>query len=127
AARTPDAPALVEGDRTLSYAELNRRANRIAHRLIAAGVRPDERVAVCMRRSAAMVVGLLGILKAGAGYVPIDPGYPQARRAYLLEDCAPSAILSEAALCEADWLAAAGVPVLAADGADDDESAGEHD
>ena len=125
AARTPQAPALVEGDETLSYAELNRRANRIAHRLIAAGVRPDDRVAVCMRRSAAMIVGLLGILKAGAGYVPIDPGYPQARRAYLLADCAPSAILSEAALCEADWLAAAGVPVLAADGAGD--PADEHD
>ncbi|MFK3648785.1 amino acid adenylation domain-containing protein [Lysobacter enzymogenes] len=128
AARTPQAPALVEGDETLSYAELNRRANRIAHRLIAAGVRPDDRVAVCMRRSAAMIVGLLGILKAGAGYVPIDPGYPQARRAYLLADCAPSAILSEAALREADWLAAAGVPVLAADGADDSaDPVDEHD
>ena len=111
-ARAPDAIALIDNDGILTYAELNVRANRVAHRLIAHGVQSDDRVAICMERSAGMVVGILGILKAGAGYVPIDQGYPSERIAYLLEDSAPAAILTTAALRNAEWLAATGAPIL---------------
>ena len=83
-ARTPDAVAVVFEDRQLSYRELNAQANRLAHHLIALGVRPDDRVALCMQRSLEMVVGLLGILKAGVAYVPLDPSYPAERLAYML-------------------------------------------
>ncbi|MDF0607284.1 AMP-binding protein, partial [Neisseriaceae bacterium TC5R-5] len=72
-ARAPAAIALRYGDEELSYAELNRRANQLAHHLIALGIRPDDRVAICVERSLEMVVGLLGILKAGGAYVPLDP------------------------------------------------------
>ncbi|MCC7247122.1 MAG: amino acid adenylation domain-containing protein, partial [Lysobacter sp.] len=115
AKRTPNAPALMGEGVTLDYAELNRRANRIAHRLIAAGVRPDDRVAICMERSVEMVIGFLAILKAGAGYVPIDPTYPRERRAYLLADSAPAAILTTEALRDADWLVETGAPILVGD------------
>jgi len=98
AARQPDAPALVFEDRQLSYGELNRRANGIAHRLLALGVQPDDRVAICAERSLEMVIGLLGILKAGAAYVPFDPAYPAERLAWMLADCAPVAVLAQAAL-----------------------------
>ncbi|MBX8474274.1 amino acid adenylation domain-containing protein [Pseudomonas cichorii] len=83
-----------EGQR-LSYNELNRQANRLAHHLIGLGVRPDDRVAICVERSARMVVGLLGILKAGAAYVPLDPDYPEQRIAYMLQDSAPSVLVSQ--------------------------------
>ncbi|MBP6749572.1 MAG: amino acid adenylation domain-containing protein, partial [Xanthomonadaceae bacterium] len=115
AERTPNATALVGEGVTLDYAELNRRANRIAHRLIAIGVRPDDRVAICMERSIEMVIGFLAILKAGAGYVPIDPSYPRERRAYLLADSAPAAILTTEALRDADWLVETGAPILVGD------------
>ncbi|MFB8830313.1 amino acid adenylation domain-containing protein [Azotobacter sp. CWF10] len=81
----PDAPALVFGDEALSYAELNRRANRLAHRLIALGVAPETRVGICVERSVEMVVGLLAILKAGGAYVPLDPDHPDERLAYMVE------------------------------------------
>src|SRR5262249_40472517 len=73
AARTPDAVAVECGDRHLSYAELNTRANRLAHHLRTLGVGPDSRVALCVARSLDMVVGLLAVLKAGGAYVPLDP------------------------------------------------------
>ncbi|NHN76929.1 amino acid adenylation domain-containing protein [Azotobacter chroococcum] len=82
----PQALALVFDDQQLSYAELNRRANRLAHRLIALGVGPETRVGICVERSVEMIVGLLGILKAGGVYVPLDPEYPQERLAYMRED-----------------------------------------
>ncbi|NWB98760.1 amino acid adenylation domain-containing protein [Pseudomonas gingeri] len=93
AALTPDAVALVCAGQTLGYAELNARANRIAHRLIALGVRPDDTVGLCARRSPEMVIGLLGILKAGAAYVPLDPQYPAQRLAHMLADSAPRALV----------------------------------
>src|SRR6202521_5261513 len=96
-ARTPDAVAVVFEDRQLSYSELNAQANRLAHHLIALGIRPDDRVAICMERSLEMVVGLLGIMKAGGAYVPLDPSYPAQRLAYMLEDSAPVALLTQAA------------------------------
>ncbi|RSZ55127.1 amino acid adenylation domain-containing protein, partial [Massilia atriviolacea] len=97
-ALSPDAPALSCGADTLSYAELNRRANRLAHHLRALGVQADQRVAICVERSIDMIVGLLGILKAGAGYVPLDPAYPAERLAFMLGDCQPAAVLTQAAL-----------------------------
>ena len=75
--------ALVCGDERLTYRELNRRANQLAHHLQALGVGPETLVGICVDRTSAMVVGLLGILKAGGGYVPLDPDYPQERKALL--------------------------------------------
>ncbi len=94
--RTPETPALVYEDQVLSYADLNARANRLAHQLIELGVQPDTRVAICMERSPAMVVGLLAILKAGGAYVPLDPAYPSKRLAYILTDAAPAILLADA-------------------------------
>ncbi|XEN34659.1 non-ribosomal peptide synthetase component F (plasmid) [Ensifer sp. WSM1721] len=87
--RAPDAVALVHDDERLSYGELNARANRLAHHLIALGVRPDQPVAICLERSPAMVVGLLAILKAGGAYLPLDPAYPSQRLRQVLDDAAP--------------------------------------
>ncbi|QNI03770.1 non-ribosomal peptide synthase/polyketide synthase [Halomonas sp. SH5A2] len=83
---TPEATAVVFEDQSLSYAELNARANRLAHYLIGLGVKPETRVGIAMERSIEMVVVLLGILKAGGAYVPLDPDYPSDRLAYMVED-----------------------------------------
>ncbi|MBD2816801.1 AMP-binding protein, partial [Xenorhabdus sp. Flor] len=96
----PDATALVFEGQTLSYGELNCRANRLAHYLITLGVRPDDRVAICVERSPEMVIGLLAILKAGGAYVPLDPAYPAERLAYMLEDAAPVVVLAKTALID---------------------------
>ncbi|MBO2451313.1 amino acid adenylation domain-containing protein [Actinomadura barringtoniae] len=90
AARTPDDVALVCGEESLTYAELNGRANRLAHELIARGIGPEDRVALVLPRTPEIVVSLLGVLKAGAAYVPIDPEYPADRIAYMLDDCRPA-------------------------------------
>ncbi|PPB80358.1 non-ribosomal peptide synthetase, partial [Mycetohabitans endofungorum] len=95
--RTPEAPALVFEDQTFSYAQLNAQANRLAHQLIELGVKPDARVAICVQRSPALVVGLLAILKAGGAYVPLDPSYPSERLVHILADAAPSIVLADAA------------------------------
>ncbi|WP_139837549.1 non-ribosomal peptide synthetase, partial [Xenorhabdus beddingii] len=100
AAHQPAATALRFAGQTLSYGELNRRANRLAHHLIALGVRPDERVAICVERSPDMVVGLLAILKAGGAYVPLDPAYPTERLAYMLDDAAPVVLLTQTVLAD---------------------------
>jgi amino acid adenylation domain-containing protein len=97
-ATTPDAVAAVFAGESLSYRELNRKANRIAHRLLGLGVSPDDRVAICVERGLDMVAGLLGILKAGAAYVPLDPGYPNERLAYMLADSSPAALLTQSSL-----------------------------
>jgi len=96
-ARTPAAPAVVAADETLSYAELDRRANQLAHWLRRRGVRSEHRVAVALERSTSIVVALLGVLKAGAAYVPIDPGYPAERIAAMLGDSAAKLVLAETA------------------------------
>lgn len=96
-AHSPESTALVfEGER-LSYSELNARANRLAHRLIALDVRPDQRVAICVERSLAMVVGLMAILKAGGAYVPLDPENTGERLAFMLADAAPILVLADTA------------------------------
>ncbi|MBA1188073.1 amino acid adenylation domain-containing protein [Pseudomonas entomophila] len=95
AAQRPSAPALRQGDVCLSYAQLNQQANRLAHTLLAHGVCPEDRVAVCLGNTPNRVVGLLAVLKAGAGYVPVDPGYPAERVAYLLSDAAPRLVLTD--------------------------------
>src|SRR5579863_885116 len=94
-ARTPDATAVVLEEAWLSYGELNRRANQLAHYLREQGVKPDARVAICAERSFEMIVGLLGVLKAGGAYVPLDPAYPEERLRYMLEDSAPVAWLTQ--------------------------------
>ncbi|MCF2133805.1 MULTISPECIES: non-ribosomal peptide synthetase [Mycetohabitans] len=94
--RTPEAPALVFEAQTLSYAQLNAQANRLAHQLIELGVKPDTRVAICVQRSPALVVGVLAILKAGGAYVPFDPSYPGERLVHILTDAAPSIVLADA-------------------------------
>jgi len=93
-ARQPDAVALVFEGRALGYDALNRRANQLAQRLLAQGLRPDDRVALYLERGLEMVVGLLGVLKAGGAYVPLDPGYPAERLAWMLADSAPVALLT---------------------------------
>jgi amino acid adenylation domain-containing protein len=98
AARTPDHPAVTLGDRTLSYREVNERANQLAHFLRAEGVRPGVLVGICVDRNVELVVGLLGILKAGGTYVPIDPQYPRERRAFMLADSKSPLILTEQGL-----------------------------
>ena len=95
AARTPDAVAVVCGDESLTYHELNRRANQVAHYLQTLGVGPEVLVGLCVERSLAMVVGLLGILKAGAAYIPLDPTYPPERLACMLEDAQPPVVLTQ--------------------------------
>ncbi|MFE1229702.1 MupA/Atu3671 family FMN-dependent luciferase-like monooxygenase [Streptomyces sp. NPDC058745] len=92
-ARTPDATAVVHRGDSLDYAALDRRANRIAHRLRGLGVGRGSLVGVCLGRSLDMPAGLLGVLKAGAAFVPLDPDYPAARLAHVLGDAAPAAVL----------------------------------
>ncbi|HWW19888.1 MAG TPA: amino acid adenylation domain-containing protein, partial [Steroidobacteraceae bacterium] len=92
--RDAKAIAIVYENQTLSYAELNAQANQLAHRLRELGVIPDSRVGICIQRSPEMVIGLLAILKAGAAYVPLDPGYPSERLAFMLSDSAPLAVLT---------------------------------
>ncbi|MFF2045169.1 amino acid adenylation domain-containing protein [Kitasatospora sp. NPDC058170] len=112
-ARTPDAVALVHGDRELTYAELNTRANRLAHALVAAGVGPESLVALALPRSVESVVGALAVLKAGAAFLPLDAEYPLERTAHMLADARPAV-----ALTNDGWPlpeALDGVPVLRTD------------
>ncbi|HVH12672.1 MAG TPA: condensation domain-containing protein, partial [Longimicrobium sp.] len=96
AARTPDAPAVTHGDRTLSYAELDARADALARRLVARGGAAGSLVGLCVERSLDTVVGILGILKAGAAYLPLDPAYPDDRLAYMLEDSRAQLVVTSA-------------------------------
>lgn len=98
--RSPDAVAVRSPDRYLTYAQLSRRANRIAHALRAHGVRPDDRVALCAERSIDLVVGALAILKSGGAYVPLDPRYPTDRLSFMLADSAPAAVVGSKTLLE---------------------------
>jgi non-ribosomal peptide synthetase component F len=110
-----DLVAVMYENERISYAELNRRANQLAHYLLSLGVRPDDRVAICVERSIEMVVGLLGILKSGAAYVPLDPSYPTRRLAHMLKDSAPVALLTQAALQRHEALQSATLPMVVLD------------
>ena len=93
ARRTPQAPAVQYEDQLLTFEDLNQRANQLAHRLRKLGVGPEVRVGICVQRSFEMIVGLLGILKAGGIYVPLDPDHPQERLAYVLQDADVTVLL----------------------------------
>jgi amino acid adenylation domain-containing protein len=111
---TPEAVAVVFEGESLTYAELNRRANRLAHHLRALGVKPDARVAIAVERGPEMMVGLLGVLKAGGAYVPLDPAYPAERLRYTLTDSAPAVLLTQSALAER--FADLAIPTVTLDG-----------
>ncbi|MER5618330.1 amino acid adenylation domain-containing protein [Streptomyces sp. NPDC002215] len=117
AALTPDAVAVVCGTEELTYRELDERANQLAHRLRAEpGIGPDVPVGVCLERSPALVWTLLGILKAGAAYVPLDPEHPAERLAYLVEDSGAPLVVTDTAHA---GLLAEGLVLLAVDRASD--------
>jgi amino acid adenylation domain-containing protein len=97
-AKTPDAVALISGDRQMTYRELNARANQLARYLQKLGVGPDYLVGICVERSPEMVVGLLGILKAGGAYLPVDPSYPADRLAFMLQDSGIGILLTQESL-----------------------------
>ncbi|TSE14062.1 amino acid adenylation domain-containing protein, partial [Mesorhizobium intechi] len=115
--RDPTATALVFEDQTLTYGELNEQANRLAHRLIGLGVKPDDRVGLCVERSMVMVVGLLGVLKAGGAYVPLDSAYPRERLGWLVGDADPRLLLVDKPGRTALGEALIGREVIALDGA----------
>jgi amino acid adenylation domain-containing protein len=119
AARTPDAPVVEAADGVLTYAELNARANRLAHHLRGLGVGPDTRVALCLERGAALPVAMLAVLKAGGAYVSLDPAYPAERLRFMLADSAPAVVLTQARLAGelGDLFAGSGAPVLSLDAA----------
>ena len=117
AAERPEALALVSEGEQLSYGELNRRSNQLAHFLRELGVGPDVVVGLCVDRSVEMVVGLLGILKAGGAYLPLDPTYPQQRLAFMRSDASLSLLLTKEALLPA--LPAGSVQTLCLDSEQD--------
>ena len=114
AARTPQAVAVADGDKRLSYAELDAVANRLARLLAERGAGPETVVAVVLERSAELVIALLAVLKAGAAYLPVDPGYPAERIAFMLADAAPACVLTAGALAR-DLPSAGKMPVLVID------------
>ncbi|MDM9382031.1 amino acid adenylation domain-containing protein [Chlorogloeopsis sp. ULAP01] len=93
--RTPDAIAMVCKDEQITYRDLNKRANQLAHYLEKVGVQPEVRVGICVERSLQMIIGLLGILKAGGAYIPLDPSYPQERLAFMLQDAQAPILLTQ--------------------------------
>ncbi|KAA8764572.1 AMP-binding protein, partial [Pseudomonas aeruginosa] len=111
----PQAVALILDEQRLSYGELNARANRLAHCLIARGVGADVPVGLALERSLDMLVGLLAILKAGGAYLPLDPAAPEERLAHILDDSGVRLLLTQGHLLER-LPRQAGVEVLAIDG-----------
>ncbi|MFQ3684170.1 amino acid adenylation domain-containing protein [Roseiflexus sp.] len=105
AAALPDHPAVTFESATLGYAELNRYANQIAHTLQQRGVGPETLVGIAVERSIPMVAGILGVLKAGAAFLPLDPAYPPERLRFMIEDARPAAILTQAHLASSSWVA----------------------
>jgi amino acid adenylation domain-containing protein len=110
--KSPNTVAVVYEDNQLSYGELNRRANRLAHYLRELGVQPDTRVAICVDRSFEMIVAVLAVLKAGGAYVPLDPAYPVERLQFMLEDSGPLALLTQCHLKGLSSTLGATLPVL---------------
>ena len=113
AEQTPKATAISFGDETLTYGELNARANFWAHRLLEFGIAPDDCVGICVERSIEMIVAVLAVLKAGAAYVPLDPDYPQERLAFMIADARVPVLLTQTRL--ADTLPSSNARVLTLD------------
>ncbi|MER7285838.1 non-ribosomal peptide synthetase [Streptomyces lydicus] len=113
ARRTPDAVALIAGAERVSYAELDRRVRELAAALIEAGVRPGDRVGVCLPRTADLLVALVAAWRAGAAYLPLDPGYPEGRLRLMVEDARPAVVIGDAPA--AQILGATGVRLVAPD------------
>lgn len=122
---TPDAMAVVEAGSALTYRELEARSNRLAHHLRGLGVGPGVLVGVCLERSLELVVGLLGVLKAGGAYLPLDPGYPAARLGFMVRDSGAPVVLSvsrligrlpagiaDAVLLDSDWPGISALPAI---------------
>ncbi len=97
---TPDQIAVVSGTERVTYGELNVRANRLAHYLLRNGVETESRVGICLEPGVEMIVAVLGVLKAGAAYVPLDPAYPEGRLAFMLGDCGARVLLTESRLLD---------------------------
>jgi len=108
----PTEPAVLHGQRVMTYAQLNERASALGDQLRALGVRPDSLVGVFVERGVEMVIGLLGILKAGGAYLPLDPSYPRVRLEYMLSDAAPTVVLTQRRLRESLPVSAAQVIAL---------------
>ncbi len=126
ARQRPDAAAILFETQSLSYGDLDRRANQLAHHLRSLGVGPDQLVGICVDRTPEMIVGVLGILKAGGAYVPLDPAHPADRLSYMLQDTAARVVLTQAHLrgvlpdhgarvicLDSDWPTIAGGPTSA--------------
>jgi amino acid adenylation domain-containing protein len=114
--RTPNVTAIAYQEQALTYGELNRLANRLAHCLRGLGVRPDERVAICAGRGLEMVVGLLAVLKAGGAYVPLDPAFPAERLRFMIEDSAPVVLLTQTRFENSFMGSGDGRPIVMLDG-----------
>ena len=112
--RTPDATAVVRGSTRFSYSELNGRANRLARCLRRRGIGSEARVAVCLERSAELLVAILGVLKAGGAYVPLDPAYPANRSQFMIEDSGARLLVTQESL--RDRAESLGVPLVSLDG-----------
>lgn len=107
----PDAIAVTDGERSLTYAELDAQANRVAHGLLRRGVSCEDRVGIAMTRGVSLIVAILGVIKAGAAYVPLDPAYPDERLGYVVKDAGIAVVMTETALGAAVWLPPASVSV----------------
>ncbi|MCX4733495.1 non-ribosomal peptide synthetase [Streptomyces sp. NBC_01363] len=118
AARTPDATALVDGDRELTYAELDAEANRLAHHLVGLGVRPENVVAVLMERSADLLTGLLAVVKAGGVYAPLNTADPDTRLLRILTETAASVLLTDQALADHPIVSRTAAETVVLDGND---------
>jgi len=121
--RRPELTAVISGDRRVSYGELNARANDMARRLRGAGVRRGDTVVVCMPRCAALPAVLLGVMKTGAAYVPIDPAYPAARRDFIIADCGAVCAVADDDMTDLSGVA---VPVVRTDAGLRTETPSEH-
>jgi amino acid adenylation domain-containing protein len=109
-AQTPDAVALCFDEQQLTYCELDRRANQIAHYLRDSGIQPGQLVGILLERSPDLVIALLAVLKAGGAYVPLDPSYPQQRLAFILKDADVAVLLTQR--LESDWLLPTHIPQI---------------